>query len=71
MHRQLLLALSVEAMNDTVGPESTVLPALVFGEFLNLRSASRPVILRSALATRDKQHYRLGASCHNISLERR
>ncbi len=52
MQRQLLLALSVKAMNDTLGPEGTVPSALVFGEFPSLRSLSGPVVPRPSLAER-------------------
>ena len=52
MQRQLLLALSVKAMNDTLGPEGTVPSALVFGEFPSLRSVSEPIIPRPTLAER-------------------
>ena len=52
MQRQLLLALAVKAMNDTLGPEGTVPSALVFGEFPRLRSFEGPIVPRPALAER-------------------
>ena len=52
MERQLLLAFSVKAMNDTLGPEGVVPSALVFGEFLSLRSVSGPLIPHPTLAER-------------------
>ena len=38
MQRQVLLALAVKAMNDTLEPEDFVPSSLVFGEFPSLRS---------------------------------
>ena len=39
MQRQLLLALAIKAMNDTLGPEGFVPEALVLGEFPGFRSS--------------------------------
>ena len=50
MQRQLLLALLVKAMNDTLEPEVTVPSALVFGEFPSLGSVSEPIIPCPTLA---------------------
>ena len=50
MQLQLLLTLSVKAMNNTLGPERTVPSALVFGEFPSLQSVSGPVLPRPTLA---------------------
>ena len=50
MSRQLVLALSIKAMNDTLGPEGIVPSALVFGEFPSLRAYQGPVVPRPALA---------------------
>ena len=52
MQCQLLLALSVRAMNDILEPERTVPSALVFCEFPSLRSASGPVLPRPTLEER-------------------
>ena len=46
MSRQLLLALSVKSMNDTLGPEGIVPSVLVFSEFPSLRAYQGPVVLR-------------------------
>ncbi len=50
MQRQLLLALVVKAVNDTLCPEGIVSSALVFGEFPSLRSLSDPILPRPFLA---------------------
>ena len=52
MSRQLLLALSIKAMNDTLGPEGIMPSTLVFGEFPSLRAYQGPVIPRPTLAER-------------------
>ena len=52
MQRQVLLALSVKAMNDTLGPEGIVPSSLVFGEFPSLRTFVGPIIPRPSLAER-------------------
>jgi len=52
MQRQVLLAVAVKAMNDTLGPEGVVPSALVFGEFPSLRTFEGPVIPRPSLAER-------------------
>ncbi len=52
MRHQLLLALAVKAMNDTLGPEGTVPSALVFGEFPSIRAFEGTVIARPSLAER-------------------
>ena len=52
MQRQILLALYIKAMNDTLGPEGIVPSALVFGEFPSLRSLSGPIVPRLNLAER-------------------
>ena len=52
MQRQILLALSIKAMNDTLGPEGIVPSALAFGEFPSLRSLSGPIVPRLTLAER-------------------
>ena len=52
MQPQLLLALSVKAMNETLGPEGFVPSTLIFGDFPNLRTVSGPVIPRPSLAKR-------------------
>ena len=54
MSRQLLLALSVKEINDTLGPEGIVPSALVFGEFPSLLAYQGPVIPRPTLAERAK-----------------
>ena len=50
MQRQVLLALAVKAMNDTLGPEDLVPSSLVFNEFTCLRTFVGPVISRKSLA---------------------
>ena len=52
MQRQVLLALAVKAMNDTLGPEGIVPSSLVFGEFPSLRSFVGPAVPRPTLAER-------------------
>ena len=52
MQRQLLLALAVKVMNDTLGTEGIVPSAFVFGEFRSLRSLRGPAVLRPSLAER-------------------
>ena len=52
MQRQVLLALAVKAMNDTLGPEGFVPSSLVFGELPSLRTFVGPVIPRPSLAER-------------------
>ena len=52
MQRQLLLALAVKAMNDTLGPERIVPSALVFGEFSSLRTLGGAVIPNPTLGER-------------------
>ena len=52
MQRQLLLALAVKAMNDTLGPEGHVPSSLVFGEFPSLRTFEGPLVPRPTLAER-------------------
>ena len=52
LQRLVLLALSVKAMNETLGPESIVPSSLVFGEFPSLRTFEGPVIPRPTLAER-------------------
>ncbi len=52
LQRQVLLALAVKAINDTLGPEGVVLSALVFGEFPCLLSFGGPVVPRASLAKR-------------------
>ena len=52
MQRQVLLALAVKAMNDTLGPEGVVPSSLVFGEYPSLRSFVGPVLPRPSLAER-------------------
>ena len=52
MQRQLLLKLSVKAMNDTFVLEGTVRSASVFGEFSSLRFVSGPLISRPTLGER-------------------
>ncbi len=52
MQRQVLLALSLKAMNETLGPEGIVSSSLVFGEFPSLRKFTGPVIPRPSLAER-------------------
>ena len=36
MQRQLLLSMTIKAMNDTLGPEGYVTSSLVFGSYLAL-----------------------------------
>ena len=50
MQRQVLLALAVKAMNDTLGPEGYVPSSLVFGEFPSLRTFVGPIIPHPTLA---------------------
>ena len=52
MQRQVLLALAVKAMNDTLGPEGFVPSSLFFGEFPSLRTFIGPIIPRPTLAER-------------------
>ncbi len=52
MQRQLLLALSVKAMNDTLGAEGIIPSALVFGEFTSLRTCEGYVIPQPSLTER-------------------
>ena len=52
MQQRLLLALSVKAMDDMLGPEGFVPSSLVFGEFPILHSFLGPVILQPSLAER-------------------
>ena len=52
MQRQLLLALAVKAMNDTLGPEGHVPSSLVFGEFPSLRTFEGPIVPHPTLAER-------------------
>ena len=49
---QVLLALSLKARNDTLGPEGIVTSSLVFGESPSLRSFNGPVLPRATLADR-------------------
>ena len=50
--RDLALALSVKAMNDTLGPEGLVPSALVFGEFPKLRTKGSKPTPRATLLSR-------------------
>ena len=50
--RNLILALAVKAINDTLGSEGVVPSALVFGEFPSLRSYMGASIPRDTLAER-------------------
>ena len=52
LQRQVLIALAVKAMNDTLGPKGIDPSSLVFGEFPNLRSLVGPDIARPLLAER-------------------
>lgn len=60
MQWQLLLAFSVKAKNDTLGPDGIALSVLVLGEFSSLRTISGPVLPRTSLAERAEtaQHAR-------------
>ena len=52
MQSQVLLAMAVKAMNDTLGPEGTVPSAPAFGEFPSLRSFTSSLVPRPTLAER-------------------
>ena len=52
MQRQVLVALAIKAVNDTLGPEGIVPSALVFGEFPSLHSFLGPMVPRPTLAER-------------------
>ena len=52
MQKQILLALVIKAMNDTLGPEAIIPSALVFRDIPSLRSITGPVIPRPTLAER-------------------
>ena len=52
VQRQLILALAIKAMNDTLGPERHVPSSLVFGEFPSLRTFEGPLVPRPTLAER-------------------
>jgi len=49
---ELLLQLSVQAMNNTLGPEGLVPSALVFGEFPSLRMLGEPMNPKATLESR-------------------
>ena len=50
MQRQLLPALAINAMNDTIDPKEFVPSSLVFGEFRSIRTFLDPILLRATLA---------------------
>ncbi len=58
--RQLLLALPVKAMNDTLRPEGTAFSVQVFGEYPGVRAFEGLLIPRSSLA-----------ECAEVALEAR
>ena len=52
LKRDVLLAISTKAANDTLGPDGIVLSALVLGEFPSIRGLIGPKVHRATLADR-------------------
>ena len=53
LQRDVLLAISTKAINDTLGPEGIVPSALMFGEFPSIRAFIGPKFPRATLAERE------------------